>query len=139
MNHLKKKGYELGITPDAVDRAVRWTRVIKTKRGGASHGGAYGMRFNLNYWQIDSRWWGEYASFDKCPVIGGRKVRSAEESYWLMVAHEVSHHVQYSRGPLVSWLKGNYRKPHGQGFRTIYAMLRSGLINPMLTRSIDEI
>ena len=134
MNHLKKKDYELGITKADVERAVRLTRVVDSKRGGSNRGGANSITINLSYWQVQDgeHRHGEYASFDKCPVIGGRTVTGREGDFWMAVSHEVSHHVQYSKGRRVGWLKRIYRKPHGEGFRTIYALVRSGLINPML-------
>lgn len=131
MNHLKRKDYELDITKADVERAVAITRISK---GSGSWGSSDSINIGLNYWQTKDgeHQLNEYASYNDCSVIGGRRVRSREESYWIIVAHEVSHHVQYSKGAKVGWLKRQYRKPHGEGFRTIYAMLRSGLINPML-------
>ena len=129
MNHLKRKDYELGITKSDVDRAVRITTATKT---GCGWGGANSIKIPLKYWQCGNPRYKEYDSFNKCPVIGGREVADDEQIFWLIVAHEVSHHVQHSRGRRVRWLKSNWRKSHGQGFRTIYALVRSGLINPML-------
>ena len=129
MTHLKKKGYELEITKADVDNAVRITRAVNS---GSGYGGRDTIQIPLQYWQTEKVGYQEYKSFNKCPVIGGREDANAEQTYWLITAHEVSHHVQYLKGDSVPWLKRIYSKPHGEGFRTIYSLLRSGLINPML-------
>ena len=139
MNHLKKKDYELQITKADVDRAVRLTKVVDKNFLGATYGGSHVIQINMGYWQISSkrRRFKEYDSYKKCPVIGSRSVGNIDEILWLIVAHEVSHHVQRSKGYRVGWLKKIHQKPHGEGFRTIYALVRSGLINPMLDASAE--
>lgn len=140
MNHLKRKDYGLCITKGDVDRAVIRTRVVEKNFNGATYAGKHVIQINLNYWQFRGKAIKvkEYDSYNKCAVIGGRTVSSLEQALWIVVAHEVSHHVQYLRGPWTSWLKKSYSKPHGDGFRMIYAMLRSGLINPMLDEAAME-
>ena len=134
MNHLKKKDYELGIDKADVERALRVTRVVHKNRNGATYAGSNVIQINLNYWQHRAlpRFQKEYDAFDKCPVIGGRRVETAEQALWITVAHEVSHHVQLAKGPTCRWLKKHYRKSHGRGFREIYSILRSQIVNPML-------
>jgi len=51
MNHLKKKEYELNITSKDVDKAVAVTKVVNSKRSGATNAGAWDIKINLSYWQ----------------------------------------------------------------------------------------
>ena len=134
MNYLKKKDYELGIKQRHVEAAIQCTRVVdKDWCSGATYGGKKVIQINLAYWQHGKDGWHkEYAAYDKCPVIGGRYTKSLEEDLWLSVSHEVAHHVQYKFGPRCSWLKNTYRKSHGQGFKDIYSILRSRIVNPKL-------
>jgi len=140
MNHLKFKDYELGIQKRDVEAAVSLTRVVdKDWCSGATYGGKSNIQINLAYWQHGKEGWHEeYAAFDKCPVIGGRYTKSLEEDLWMSVSHEVAHHVQYKFGPKCSWLKKTYRKPHGQGFKDIYAILRSRIVNPKLGEFVPK-
>lgn len=137
MNHLKKKDYELNINKADVDYALRVTRVVHKNRTGATYGGSHVIQINLNYWQHRKvpTFQKEYDAFNKCPVIGGRRVETLEQALWITVAHEVAHHVQRSKGPSCRWLKAHYKKPHGRGFREIYTILRSQIVNPMLPPS----
>jgi hypothetical protein len=133
MNHLKCKDYELGITKRNVEVAVKCTRVVDKEWCSATYGGSDVIQINLAYWQHGkSGWHEEYAAFDKCPVIGGRYTKSLEEDLWMSVAHEVAHHVQRKFGPRCRWLKKTCQKPHGQGFKDIYSILRSKIVNPKL-------
>ena len=140
MNHLKCKDYELGITKRDVEAAVKCTRVVeKDWCSGATYGGKNQIQINLAYWQHGKDGWhAEYAAFDKCPVIGGRYTKSLEEDLWMSVAHEVAHHVQYKFGPRCRWLKNTYAKPHGQGFKDIYSILRSRIVNPKLGEYVPK-
>lgn len=71
----------------------------------------------------------QYANFADDPIIGNIKVNNFSEHLMIMVAHEVSHHVQYKYAPKVKRFKDNYRKPHGDCFKMIYRYLRRDLIN----------
>jgi hypothetical protein len=138
MNELKKKKYELDITKEDVDRAVKITRVVnKEWCNGATYGGRNVIQINLSYWQHKKgkHFQKEYDAFNKCPVIGGRWCETLDQSLWITVAHEVAHHVQYSKGPTCRWLKKHYRKPHGRGFQDIYTILRSAVVNKLLPDS----
>jgi len=134
MRHLAKKDYELGITKLDIENAVAITRVVDKKWASATYADRRVIQINLSYWQhAEGRHYQrEYKAFEKCHVIGGRWCDNLEQSLWLTVSHEVAHHVQYKKGPLVRWINKTYRKPHGQAFRQIYALLRSELVNPML-------
>lgn len=135
MNVLKKKEYELDLTKADVDRAVRVTRLVdKGWCNGATYGGRNVIQINLSYWQHSDKphYEREYKAYDSDKVIGGRQVRNLEESLWMTVAHEVAHHVQYAQCPRIKRFRKNYRKPHGDCFKTIYRYLRKDFINPML-------
>ena len=140
MNHLKGKDYELGITQSDVESAVKCTRVVnKDWCSGATYGGKKHIQINLAYWQHGKGGWHkEYDAFDKCPVIGGRYTKNLEEDLWMSVSHEVAHHVQRKFGPKCSWLKNTCRKPHGQGFKDIYSILRSRIVNPKLGEFVPK-
>jgi len=150
MNHLKCRDYELGIQKRDVEAAVSLTRVVDKGWCSATYGGEKEIQINLAYWQHGTKqnlgrwtdlmggWHKEYDAFDKCPVIGGRYTKNLEEDLWLSVAHEVAHHVQYKFGPKCSWLKNTYRKPHGQGFKDIYSLLRSKIVNPKLGEFVPK-
>lgn len=140
MNHLKKKCYELDLKKSNVDMAVLLTSVVdKPSSSNATYAGKNIIQINLNYWQIwyanqskDGYRFKEYDAFNNHPTIGGIDVRSGEDVLWLMVAHEVAHHVQYLKGPWITRYQKNYRKPHGDCFKAIYDYLRRDLINPMI-------
>jgi len=140
MNHLKKKDYELDIKKHHVEEAIQCTKVVnKDWCSGATYGGKRVIQINLNYWQHGKEGWHkEYPAYDNCPVIGGRYTKSLEEDLWLSVSHEVAHHVQYKFGPKCRWLKNIYRKPHGLGFKRIYRMLRSNVVNPQLGEYVPK-
>jgi len=140
MNHLKCKDYELGIQKRDVEAAIKCTRVVNKGWCGATYGGKKVIQINLGHRAHDGegKWHEEYAAFNKCPVIGGRYTKNLEEDLWLSVAHEVAHHVQYKFGPKCSWLKNTYRKPHGQGFKDIYSLLRSKIVNPKLGEFVPK-
>ena len=140
MNHLKKKEYELNITSKDVDRAVDVTKVVNSKRSGATNAGARSIQINLSYWQHldEEHFHTEYASYNNDPQIGGRKCLKLDHAYLLSVSHEVSHHVQYARAKHVNRFKTTYRKPHGDCFKAIYRYLRRDLVNPIIEKDILE-
>ena len=58
MNHLKSKGYELGITKRDVEAAVKCMRVVdKDWCGGATYAGSKVIQINLSYWQHGRDGW----------------------------------------------------------------------------------
>jgi len=141
MNVLKKKEYELDLTKAHVDRAVKLTKVVDRKWSmSGNRAGANSININLSYWQYRKDWDNkdkqfnkiEYANYSKDKVIGSRPVKNMEEALWISVAHEVAHHVQYAQCPRIKRFRKNYRKPHGDCFKTIYRYLRKDFINPML-------
>ena len=140
MNHLKCKDYELGIKKHHVREAVSCIKVVnKGWCSYAGYGGRNVIQIILAYWQHGKGGWHkEYDAYDKSPVIGGRYTKSLEEDLWMSVAHEVAHHVQLKFGPQCRWLKKTWRKPHGQGFKEIYTILRSKIVNPMLGEYVPQ-
>ncbi len=138
MNHLKKKEYELNITSKDVDKAVAVTKVVNSKRSGATNAGAWDIKINLSYWQHldEEHFHSEYKSYNNDPQIGGRKCLKLDHAYLMSVSHEVSHHVQFARAKHVDRFKANYRKPHGDCFKAIYRYLRRDLVNPIIDKDI---
>ena len=138
MNHLKKKEYELNITSKDVDKAVAVTKVVNSKRSGATNAGAWDIKINLSYWQHldEEHFHTEYKSYNNDPQIGGRKCLKLDHAYLMSVSHEVSHHVQYARAKHVDRFKTTYRKPHGDCFKAIYRYLRRDLVNPIIDKDI---
>jgi len=138
MNHLKKKEYELNITSKDVDKAVDVTKVVNSKRSGATNAGAWDIKINLSYWQHldEEHFHTEYKSYNNDPQIGGRKCLKLDHAYLMSVSHEVSHHVQYARAKHVDRFKATYRKPHGDCFKAIYRYLRRDLVNPIIDKDI---
>jgi hypothetical protein len=163
MNHLKRKEYDLGITTKDVNRACslmdewdargrheeygysNWWRnqpyillVTDTKHRGATYAGADVIRINLGYWQFnkESTTLTEYKAFGKNSVYGDREVTCVEDKLWVMVAHEVAHHVQYGFAQCRKSFKQQCGKAHGDGFQTIYRWLRLNVVNPIIDENI---
>lgn len=110
---------------------------IVTKRG---RGTSYGSRYEIT---IDTKpdFHGiyEYAAYANDPVIGDNRKASREMALAAVVAHEIAHHIQYACGPQTRWLKKKYRKAHGEGFRDIYRILRSRVINPVVDAEAGDL
>jgi len=48
-------------------------------------------------------------------------------------AHLIQHYMLFNHNKLnTSWKAGIFRKPHGKGFRRIYAHLRAEFVNPYI-------
>jgi len=138
IRHLKKKQYELDLPKNAADIALDVLEV-KKRINTPSRAGADLIRINLEYWQMDNPVATEYAAFNDDPVIGKIDVTDRDDQLLVMVAHEVAHHIQYRYCPNVARFKANYRKPHGDCFKTIYRYLRRDLVNPMIEARMKEI
>ena len=135
MNHLKKKEYELNITQARVDEAVRVTRVVnKNYANGATYAGKHVIQINTAYWQHDKTKMVEYKAFNSDPVIGQVNDVTEEEQFMLTVAHEVSHHVQYTVCRSIPRFKSTFRKAHGKCFQSVYRYLRRDLVNPIIEK-----
>ena len=162
MNHLKRKEYDLGITAKDVNRACgvmdEWDvrgrdysynnswyrnqpyilRITDTEHSGATYAGADVIRINLNFWQLrsESSTMTEYKAFAKNKVYGNREVSCVEDKLWLIVSHEVAHHVQYKFARYRKSFKKPCAKGHGDGFQTIYRWLRLNVVNPIIDENI---
>lgn len=139
IRQLRLKQYELDLPADAGTIALRYLRVRDTP-GIRSRAGASNITINLGCWQRGNRFWTEYKRFDSDPVIGRIRISDADDALWCLVAHEVSHHVQYRYCPRVARFdaRGNkpYTKPHGYCFQDVYRYLRRDLINPMIENKL---
>jgi hypothetical protein len=119
--------------------AYQFIKVETRCRSRHSYGGEDGIIIDVSPYQyaIDhctpEEWsemrFTEYPAFKNDPRIGSIFCDNPEICLLALVAHEVAHHVQYRYGPYTRHLKKKYQKPHGEGFRYIYGLLRSRLIN----------
>lgn len=83
-------------------------------------------------WEHRDHEYHEYKSFVNDPIIGKTKLNCFEDILFVIVAHEVSHHVQRK------WIDvrdGFRSKPHGDVFKNIYRELRKNIINPMIAQN----
>lgn len=135
LRELCKKKYEVCFHGKPVTYREALTNcVVKTKyRSQASNGGAARICIDMQRYRSKLSSFKEYASFADDPVIGNiPDCNDRELLLKCLVAHEVAHHVQYRYGPHTRWLKNNYQKPHGDGFKNIYRELRRTLVNPKI-------
>lgn len=137
IRHLSKKEYELDLPKNAADVAVRCLEVKRRQRS-PSRAGRNLIRINLGYWQVGNRFHTEYASFDQDPTIGRIEVTEDADHWFVSIAHEVAHHVQYRYGPRIKRYKGTYKKPHGDAFKAIYRYLRRDLVNPIINAKVEQ-
>ena len=128
LRELTRKEYEL-----PVDYGEARNDLLVTIKGAGhrSSACAKGITIDISAYTKGSSALLEYPAFAHDPVIGSR---NAIRPNWFAgtIAHEISHFVQYRYGPNTRWLKKRYRKPHGEGFRDIYRILRSKVVNPHL-------
>lgn len=131
---LAKKKHELKDRQgNPVTATQMWNDLPEIKIGNykVSRAGASRIIIGLHcHWFLGNKVT-EYRSFSKDPVIGDAQLQSFDDTLLCLVAHEVSHHIQYRYGPSTGWLRSIYRKPHGDGFKAIYAILRGSLVNPL--------
>lgn len=130
---LSKKEYDLNLYRKIVaDTAVEVLHVY-SRQNGRSRAGRFRLSICKTSWQFGAKTYEEYDSFDKDPTIGRIKVTDDSDTLWLIVAHEVSHFVQYSY-----WYKADRRlqrlddRPHGARFKYAYRILRRDLVNPLI-------
>ena len=138
---IAKKEHELvdgwGDAPTV--RQLQNRCIVNVKyRNQRSNGGKDQITLDVASLRKRLSYFGEYAAFCKDPVIGSMKA-SPEVCMLGIVAHEVSHHIQYRYGPHTRWLKNTYRKPHGHGFQDIYRILRSRVVNPFIDKGMPEV
>lgn len=132
IRHLRKKEYELNLPKSAVEDAIFDLRVYKRKNG-LSSAGFREININVLNWQFHNKAWDEYSAYNNDPVIGRIPVSDNRDILLCLIAHEVSHYVQYTfRNWFPEYLKKDYAKPHGKTFQKIYRYLRRDLVNPMI-------
>lgn len=128
MRLLRKKEYELELPTNCPDIAAKVLEVRKTM-GYRSRAGAHVIKINIAYPYLTFH---EYKAFKDHPTIGSIQCNDWEDVMQVLVAHEVSHHVQYRYCWRVKRFRQNYVKPHGECFKQIYSYLRRDLVNPMI-------
>jgi hypothetical protein len=134
MKHLMKKQYELNLPKSAPENALRCLKVY-TRTDGRSWAGHNLLKINTKCWQFGTKEWSEYNRVAKTPVIGNIQVVDDEDILMCLVAHEISHFVQFTyRNWFPEYLKKKQKKDrgHGECFQTIYRYLRADLVNPMI-------
>ena len=129
LREITRKDYEL-----PVDYSEARNDLLVTIKGAGhrSSACARGITIDISAYTKGSSALLEYPAFAHDPVIGSRNAITPELVLAGTIAHEISHFVQYRYGPNTRWLKKRYRKPHGEGFRDIYRILRSRVVNPNL-------
>ena len=95
VRHLRKKKYELNLPKSAVKNAVNRLHVYK-RRNGRSWAGRNKLAINVLCWQFGNSVWTEYKRFNDDPVIGRIEVTDNKDILLCLVAHEVSHFIQYT-------------------------------------------
>ena len=129
LREITRKDYELPVDYGE----ARDDLLVTVKRAGhRSSACAKGITIDISAYTNGTSALLEYPAFAHDPVIGSKDAITPELVLAGTIAHEVSHFVQYRYGPDTRWLKKCYRKPHGEGFRDIYRILRSKVVNPHL-------
>ena len=129
LREITRKDYELPVDYGE----ARNDLVVTIKRAGhRSSACAKGITIDISAYTKGTSALLEYPAFARDPVIGSREAITPELVLAGTIAHEISHFVQYRYGPDTRWLKKRYRKPLGEGFRDIYRILRSKVVNPHL-------
>lgn len=140
MNHLRKKKYELNLPKNATQDALHCLKLYK-RENGRSWAGFRLIKINTECWSFGQKKWTEYRSFTKHPVIGEIEVMDDEDILLCLVAHEVSHFVQYTyRNWFPTYLKKKQEtdRGHGECFKTIYRYLRADLVNPKIEEKREK-
>jgi len=133
LREMAKKEHELGRSYQELLNGIS----VKVKhRGQCSNGGSWRICIDVCYLRRKTTTLTEYRAYHKDPVIGRVEDITPELVLLGVVAHEVAHHIQYRCGPRTRWLKGKYKKPHGEGFQAIYRILRSRVVNPLIQEEL---
>jgi len=143
VRHLRKKKYELDLPKSAVNNAVKRLKVY-ARRNGRSWAGHNMIKINALCWQFGNSVWSEYSRFNDDPVIGRIEVSDNKDILLCLVAHEVSHFIQftyYNWFPEYLKKKQDKDRGHGECFQTIYRYLRADLVNPIINekRELKEV
>ena len=140
VRHLRKKKYELNLPKSAINNAVNRLHVYK-RRNGRSWAGHNKLAINVLCWQFGRSVWSEYKRFNDDPVIGRIEVTDNKDILLCLVAHEVSHFIQYT---YTNWFppylvnKQKKDRGHGECFQTIYRYLRADLVNPIINEKREK-
>lgn len=139
IRHLRKKEYELNLPKNAADIACEALYTID-EPFARSCASARLIMINVGGVNIPRGYFNEYKRYAKDPVIGSISKADPDLILMALVAHEISHHIQFRYAPAVHRNSvGNRRfvdwlKPHGQTFQDIYRMIRRDLLNPMINQ-----
>lgn len=122
----------------------------RSSRGGIRNGKAM-MSLALNCfvtWSDDRlKFFNEYRSFANDPQIGSMNFDDWKGSLRCLVAHEFAHVIQFAfwsakdednNYRLSNKERSIMRPPHGHGFRNIYRILRTRVINGLYGKKIVE-
>jgi hypothetical protein len=139
MNCLSNPLYELGITSRnaAVAHALDSVKIYHNKKNHGGLGGSDTIQINLAKVNRNDKF-PEYAAYEKDPVIGAVPETDHWDYLFLLVAHEVTHHVQYKYCVTNLWgrqgtqFAGVRNRSHGEIFQKIYRYLRRDLVNRQL-------
>jgi hypothetical protein len=140
VRHLRKKKYELNLPKSVVDNACKRLKIY-ARRNGRSWAGHNMIKINVLCWQFGNSTWDEYSRFNNDSVIGKIKVNDNRDILLCLVAHEVSHFIQYT---YYNWFpqylkdKQDRDRGHGECFQTIYRYLRADLVNPMIESKREQ-
>ena len=142
------KDSEFALPLDRKEKALRVLKVFYRKRGRSNvpKAGNNVILMNLAYWQLEKMllskektiWIKEYNSFDKDREIGGFTLDSKDivTAYTSDILHELSHFIQYNLYYGVGMKTWSImRKPHGNGFKSVYRYLRNKYFNDVNIRN----
>jgi len=135
LKEICKKKYEIEYRGEPVVYAEALKHLqVKTKHlGQRSYGSSGHISIDMKRYRRSLTSFHEYKSFAKDPVIGSiTNCTDPELLLKCLVAHEVSHHINMRYGSYTRYLKNNFYRPHGDGFKAIYRELRRTLINPYI-------
>ncbi len=157
--HLDNSDFALS---DELKQKAHDVLVVKApnKRGNCSSASRNIITICTTYWQIKNvisgkrtgqrkqfrtplhkKWghyyWNEYRSYDGDPTIGGMFVKKGDIDHGnlIQVLHELAHYVQGNLHHQDPDRWSCMAKPHGSGFKQIYACLRHQFCNDELRRN----
>tara|TARA_Y100000992_G_C21259401_1_gene490401 strand:+ start:854 stop:1474 length:621 start_codon:yes stop_codon:yes gene_type:complete len=157
--HLDNSDFALS---DELKQKAHDVLVVKAPngRGNCSRAGKDSITICTTYWQIKNvisgkrtgqrkqfrtpkhkKWghyyWNEYRSYDGDPTIGGMFVKKGDVDHGnlIQVLHELAHYVQGNLHHQDPDRWSCMAKPHGSGFKQIYACLRHQFCNDELRRN----
>ena len=135
LKEICKKQYEVEYQgkPVVYTEALKRLQVRTKYRGQRSYGSRDHICIDMQRYRQSFISFTEYRSFADDPVIGS--IIDCDDRELLLkclVAHEVAHHIQFKYGLYTRYLRNNFHKPHGDGFKTIYRELRRTLVNPYI-------